>query len=144
MNKYRYVYYIEPGHLHILIEIILKHYKFKILDDEQKEKLRYYLIYNCSNKYYNENRMRYFIKKSFKEVNYEYNIDELIDILLKELINTDLSIGFLSQEEYLNLLKKNYKDEKLYKNNNKKIYEIKLNKLINKDCCIDCILSIII
>ena len=86
MNKYRYIYYIQPGYLHILIEKILKHYKFEILEDEQKEKLHYNLIYNCSNKYYNENRIRYFIKKSFKDVNYKYNVDELIDILLKELI----------------------------------------------------------
>lgn len=143
MNNYRYVYYIQPGYLHILIEKILKHYKFEILDDEQKEKLHYNLIYNCSNKYYNENRIRYFIKKSFKDVNYKYNVDELIDILLKELINTNLSIGFLSQEEYLNLLKKNYKSKTIYRNHNYN-YKIKFTKLINKDCCIDCILSIII
>lgn len=143
MSYYRYVYYIQPGHLHILIEKILKHYKFEILNDEQKEILHNNLIYNCSNKYYNENRIRYFIKISFKDFNKISNINELIDILLKELINTNLSIGFLSQEEYLNLLKKNYENKTIYQNHNYN-YKIKFNKLINKDCCIDCILSIII
>ena len=43
MNDYRYVYYIQPGYLHILIEKILKHNKFQILNDEQKEKIKLYI-----------------------------------------------------------------------------------------------------
>lgn len=43
MNDYRYVYYIQPGYLHIIIEKILKHNKFQILNDEQKEKIKLYI-----------------------------------------------------------------------------------------------------
>ena len=76
MNNYRYVYYIQPGYLHILIEKILKHYKFEILNDEQKEKLHYNLIYNCSNKYYN------YKIKYYKLINKDYCIDCILSIII--------------------------------------------------------------
>jgi len=104
MSQDRYVYYLTDRCLHNIIEISFKNYKFDILNEYEKNELYFILIKNCANRYYNENRIRYFVKKSMKLIESKYVIEELVDIIVKEMINTKLAIEYMSKENYLILV----------------------------------------
>ena len=104
MTEYRYVYYLSDRCLHNILEICFKNYKFDILDQYEKDELYFILMKNCANRYYNENRIRYFVKKSMKLIESKYVIEELVDIIVKEMINAKLAIEYMSKENYLILL----------------------------------------
>ena len=104
MTEYRYVYYLSDRCLHNILEICFKNYKFDILDKYEKDELYFVLMKNCANRYYNENRIRYFVRKSMKRMESKCIIKELVDILVKEMINTELAIEYMSKENYLILV----------------------------------------
>ena len=104
MVNYRYVYYVSEACLHNIVEYSLKDCKFDVLNIYEKNELYFNLMNSCSNRYYNENRIRYFVKKSMKHISSKYVIDEFIDIIVKHMINTKIAVDYVSKEKYYILL----------------------------------------
>ena len=111
MTEYRYVYYLSDRCLHNILEICFKNYKFDILDQYEKDELYFILMKNCANRYYNENRIRYFVRKSMKRMESKCIIKELVDILVKEMINTELAIvvSYEQQQKNINVSSNEFK-----------------------------------
>ena len=130
------VYHIQFGQLYRIIEKCFEDPHFDILSLEEKNIVYDYIVIHCSGKYYNQNRLRYYIRHAVGLVDKSHTCEILIDILVKSLINTDLSIGELYSEDYKQLL---IEDRKLNKKLLKHKNELNINYFWHKLCFCFCV-----
>ena len=130
-NDYRFVYFVQSGQLHLIIENILLDKHFQHLTSFQQDHLHYYLIFFCANRYYNQHRIRYFINKAFKYIHIDHYQDKYVDLILQKLISTDLAIGYISKSHYQQLLIQEHR----HKTHLKKLQLQSKNICTNIDCC---------
>ena len=104
MDNERFVYRLSCGHLHILIEECIADPTFEILKPNQRELFREFMMVKCANRHYNENRIRHYVRQALVYAGYDSPVCRLEDVVVKKLINTQLSIGRFTSKEYQEML----------------------------------------